>query len=170
LTKISGKGKNHWCEGTAGISWLRVWWGRHFWLMENFQARVRWLSLFMTGPRSSKSLSPSSDPRPRPRRLVMFDFSCASACNPPNPGANTVKAIGTLHIFEASERIHRGRAVFQQEKSTLHQTISNHSVHMRHDSFCQFLSLAVCQVNMEDIAKRNAEAALPAFVGDSPFP
>lgn len=24
-------------------------------------------------------------------RPVMFDFSCASACNPPNPSANTVK-------------------------------------------------------------------------------
>ena len=35
-------------------------------------------------------------------RHNMFDFSCASACNPPNPGANTVKAILFFVAFGGS--------------------------------------------------------------------
>ena len=83
----------------------------------------------------------TADPRLRPRRLVMFDFSCASACNPPNPGANTVKAIGTLHILELlKQSIEIGPSSRKEMERVQYiktdQTISNHSIHMRHHSIC----------------------------------
>lgn len=82
----------------------------------------------------------------------MFDFSCASACNPPNPAANTVKALPGLNISTF--------CIFDFLEVTI--LANSPAIWCYGATFSWFISSSdffpACQVNMEDIAKRTAEA------------